>query len=76
MRARLLLHPGFRAERTDDGLMLSNGSVRARLCTRLPISLEQGWWSPEFNSRMAAVQIVMDLGAAPCEGGFILEELS
>jgi uncharacterized heparinase superfamily protein len=76
VRARLLLHPGFQAERTEEGVLLTRGRVRALLRTRQPLSLTQAWWSPEFNTRIPTIQIVMDLGAAPCEGGFILEEQS
>ncbi len=76
VRARLLLHPDFQATPSEEGLVIANGRIRALLRTPHPISLEQGWWSPEFNTRLSTIQIVMHYGAAPCQGEFILEERS
>jgi uncharacterized heparinase superfamily protein len=73
VRARLLLHPAVRVEPVEGGLTLTIGHVQAALRARHEISLEQAWWSPEFNTRHETVQVVLQYGAAPCDGGFLLE---
>jgi uncharacterized heparinase superfamily protein len=73
VRARLLLHPDVRVHPVAGGLRLTCGSAQAVLRTRHPVTVESGWWSPEFNTRIATTQLALDYGDAPCEGGFALD---
>ena len=76
VRARLLLHPDVAIERGPGGAALSCGPARARLTTRAPVSVEDAFWAPDFGVRQDTRQIVLDYGAAPCEGSFTLERAS
>jgi len=40
------------------------------------VSLEDAAWAPDFGVRQDTRQIVLDYGAAPCEGSFTLERAS
>ena len=73
VRARLLLHPDFQALPSANGLLLTNGTIRATLRATHDVTVDQGWWSPEFNTRIPTRQLVITYGPAPCEGGFTLE---
>jgi len=72
-RARILLHPGVAIEREPGGLVLTAGPARAILRTEAPVSVVDETWAPDFGVGHDTKQIVLDYGAAPCEGSFVLE---
>ncbi len=72
VRARLLLHPGCRAEAMEGGARLRTTNAEVELRTRLPVRLEASSWCPDFGEREETTQLVLELGAAPCRGDFEL----
>ncbi len=70
--SRLLLHPGLQVRRCAQGIEIVNRSVQVTLATSHPISIDQAWWCPDFNVRIPTIQVSLQYGDAPCEGGFHL----
>ncbi|HEX2077323.1 MAG TPA: alginate lyase family protein [Longimicrobium sp.] len=70
--ARLLLHPDCEVTPTAAGALLRCGPVAAELRTDAPVSVQAARWFPDFGVSLPTRQLVLDYGAAPCEGGFVL----
>lgn len=72
VHARLLLHPDARVALTEKGVSIALDELTFTLATELPVALAEALWCPDFGVRRATVQIVVDLGFAPCRGRIAL----
>ena len=72
VHARLLLHPDARVARTDNGVIIALDELTFTLATEHPVTLADALSCPDFGVQHATVQIVVDLGRAPCRGRIAL----
>lgn len=71
--ARLLLAPGLDLARAGGDHLIVGDGVRVRLRTAAAVTVVDAPYWPDFGVEQRARQIVLDYGAAPCSGGFVLE---
>ena len=62
IESRVHLHPGVRISHEGDHFVLAQQQIRCVFRTNAPISLEEGWYAPEFGKR--AENTVLVLGGA------------
>jgi uncharacterized heparinase superfamily protein len=75
VRSRLLLHPECVVKPDLDGVTVTRGGAAFRMTSPVPVRVQDAWWMPDFGVRLPTRQLVLDYGAAPCKGGFVLEAL-
>ncbi len=73
--ARLLLHPDCRSVRVPGGVEIEARGIRAVLETAAACTIEGASYCPDFGVRLETSRIVLDLGAAPCRGRFVIRAL-
>jgi uncharacterized heparinase superfamily protein len=75
VRARLLLHPDVRVERSAAGLRLTSGDVVVELDCAHVITLVDASWCPDFGVSLPTRQIVIEYAPAPSSGSFQLKRV-